>query len=110
MRLRHLLDRHEVQDEQPQRTDVLTVRARRVHDEDVLPLENIRSGQIVGYFNRHIFPFPWTLANLIARDPRAVAVSKGTQADEPALLGCVAIDHAVRPLIAVIECLPAPLR
>ena len=38
LRLRHILDRHEIQYENPQRTDVLAVRTRRIHDEDILAL------------------------------------------------------------------------
>ena len=59
LRLGHVLDRHEVQNEDAQRTDVLTVRARRIHDEDVLPLKDVRRGQIIWYLDRHCSPFPF---------------------------------------------------
>ena len=116
--LGHILDRHEVQNEDAQRTDILTIRACRIHDEDVLPLEHVRRRQIVRYLNRHCFPFPFPMkarscsafpksTHLIAVDPCTVAVCKGAQANETAPLGRLAHNHAVSALIAIVQRLPA---
>ena len=59
LRLRHILDRHEVQNEDAQRADVLPVRARRIHDEYVFALKDVRRRQIVRYLDWHYAPFPF---------------------------------------------------
>ena len=53
LRLRHRLVRHEVQDQKPKRADVLAVGTLRIHEKDVLALQNLRRRQTVRYFDRH---------------------------------------------------------
>ena len=53
LRLRDVLDRHEIQDEDFERTDVLCIRPVRIHDEDILPLEDMGGRQVVRYLDWH---------------------------------------------------------
>ena len=47
VRLRRNLDRHEVQNRQPQRTDILSVRPRRIHHKDILAFQQFDGRQPV---------------------------------------------------------------
>ena len=53
LRLRDVLDRHEVQDEDLERTDILAVSAVGIHDEDILSLEDMSGRQIIRYLDWH---------------------------------------------------------
>ena len=52
--LRRNLQRHQVQDDDAQRADVLTVGACFVHHEDVFPLQQFYGGKLVGYSQWHV--------------------------------------------------------
>ncbi len=51
--LRDVLDWHEIQDENLQRTDILTVRTVSIHDENILSFKDMRGRQIIWYLNWH---------------------------------------------------------
>ena len=53
LRFRDILDRHQVQNQNLQRTDILTVRPVSIHHKDVLPFKNMRCRQRIRYFYRH---------------------------------------------------------
>ena len=55
MQLRVLLDRHQVQNTDLQRTHVLMQGPVLVHDKNIFIIQNIPCGKIALYFNRHFF-------------------------------------------------------